>query len=76
MFQMLFFGFYIAHSTESSHVTLFNHRISKTAHCSILSPFVKKSYLGDNLLNPEYQVIANESVNTPPGLSVTESALY
>ena len=73
-FQILFFGFYIAHCKENLHVTPFNHYISKTARPSISSPLVKKSYLGDKLLNPEYQVIASESVNTPPGLSV--SLLY
>ena len=67
---MLIFGFYIAQSSKNPHVTLFEHCISKTARYSILSPLVKKSYLGDKLLNPEYKVIASESVNTPPELSV------
>ena len=56
---MLIFGFYIAQSSKNPHVTLFEHCISKTARYSILSPLVKKSYLGDKLLNPEYQVIAS-----------------
>ena len=67
---MLIFGFYIAQNNKNPHVTLFKHCISKTARYSILTPLVKKSYLGDKLLNPEYQVIASESVNTPPGPSV------
>ena len=54
---MLIFGFYIAQNNKNPHVTLFQHCISKTAHYSILSPFVKKSYLGDQLLNLEYQLI-------------------
>ena len=58
------------HCKENLHVTPFNHYISKTARSSISSPLVKKSYLGGKLLNPEYQVIASESVNTPPGPSV------
>ena len=37
---------------------------------------VKKSYLDDKFLNPEYQVIASESVNTPPGLSVICHAFH
>ena len=32
--------------------------------------FVKKSYLGHKLLNPEGGTFCSESVNTPPGLSV------
>ena len=67
---MLIFGFYIAQNNKNPYVTLFKHCISKTARYSILTPLVKKSYLGDKLLNPEYQVIGSESVNTPPGLSV------
>ena len=67
---MLIFGFYIAQNNKNPHVTLFKHCISKTARYSILTPLVKKSYLGDKLLNPEYQVIGSESVNTPPGPSV------
>ena len=69
---MLIFGFYIAQNNKNPHVTLFKHCISKTARYSILTPLVKKSYLGDKLLNPEYQVIASESVNTPTGLSVPD----
>ena len=72
---MLIFGFYIAQNNKNPHVTLFKHCISKTARYSILTPLVKKSYLGDKLLNPEYQVIGSESVNTPPGLSVLVSGL-
>ena len=72
---MLIFGFYIAQNNKNPHVTLFKHCISKTARYSILTPLVKKSYLGDKLLNPEYQVIASESVNTPPGLSVVYMGL-
>ena len=60
---MLIFGFYIAQNNKNPHVTLFKHCISKTARYSILTPLVKKSYLGDKLLNPEYQVIGSESVN-------------
>ena len=56
---MLIFGFYIAQNNKNPHVTLFKHCISKTARYSILTPLVKKSYLGDKLLNPEYQVIAS-----------------
>ena len=68
---MLIFGFYIAQNNKNPHVTLLKHCISKTARYSILTPLVKKSYLGDKLLNPEYQVIGSESVNTPPGPSVS-----
>ena len=71
---MLIFGFYIAQNNKNPHVTLFKHCISKTARYSILTPLVKKSYLGDKLLNPEYQVIGSESVNTPPGPSMCTSA--
>ena len=70
---MLIFGFDIAQNNKNPHVPLFKHCISKTARYSILGHLVKKSYLGDKLLNPEYQVIANESVNTPTGLSVMHS---
>ena len=70
---MLIFGFYIAQNNKNPHVTLFKHCISKTARYSILTPLVKKSYLGDKLLNPEYQVIGSESVNTPPGPSVEDN---
>ena len=56
---MLIFGFYIAQNNKNPHVTLFKHCISKTARYSILTPLVKKSYIGDKLLNPEYQVIAH-----------------
>ena len=58
---MLIFGFYIAQNNKNPHVTLFKHCISKTARYSILTPLVKKSYLGDKLLNPEYQVIASRT---------------
>ena len=51
---MLIFGFYIAQNNKNPHVTLFEHCISKTARYSILGHLVKKSYLGDKLLNPEY----------------------
>ena len=56
---MLIFGFYIAQNNKNPHVTLFKLCISKTARYSILTPLVKKSYLGNKLLNPEYQVIAS-----------------
>ena len=56
---MLIFGFYIEQNNKNPYVTLFKHCISKTARYSILTPLVKKSYLGDKLLNPEYQVIAS-----------------
>ena len=59
--EILIFGFYIAQSSKNPHVTLFEHCISKTARYSILTPLVKKSYLGDKLLNPEYQVIASRT---------------
>ena len=60
-FWILLFVYYIAQSTKNLHVTLFDHCISKTARYSILSSLVKKSYLGDRLLNPEYQVIASRT---------------
>ena len=58
---MLIFGLYIAQNNKNPHVTPFNHCISRySARYSILTPLVKKSYLGDKLLNPEYQVIASQ----------------
>ena len=58
--NIIFFKFYIAQSTNNPHVTLFYNCIYKTARYSILSPLVKKSYLGHKLLNPEYHVIASQ----------------
>ena len=55
------FGFYIAQCIKNPHVTLNGHRFSKTACYSILGSLVKNSYLGDKLLNPEYQVIASRT---------------
>ena len=60
-YKVLYITIWILHaqSTKNQHVTLFDHCISKTARYSILTPLVKKFYLGDKLLNPEYQVIAS-----------------